>query len=250
MVRKNFLIILISGALALAVAAGAAPTPVPNKGPVVQLKPAEQALKDKLAKDEPVYITADEVVYNSRQKKNDWIGHVKVRRGKTLMDADKMTATSDKGSAQAEGRIFLRDPTEGMELKSERMEYTNKLKNVIATGEPVFTLTDEKGDKTVITGERLEILSEEKYALATGNVVIVNKDIRATGEEARYWDGEQKMELRGKPVVTRGNNIFTGDLITTLVKKNIILLEGNVHATIWTEEFEKKEGQGAGTEKK
>jgi lipopolysaccharide export system protein LptA len=206
---------------------------------------AETTLKNQSIEDRPVTISADEVVYRGRQKVNVWTGRVVVKRGTLTMTADKVIASMNKDDAVAEGRVHLTDRTEGMDLRSHRLEYRNRLRHITATGAPEFVMNTPdartgRDQRTLVKSDQLQILSEEKIARATGNVLVAREDIMAEAGDAQYFDVEQKLELTGDPCVIKGENEFRGDKITAFLKSNRIVIEGRVSAVIYPQEFSEK----------
>lgn len=87
-----------------------------------------------------------------------------------------------------------------------------------------------------IRADRLKVLFSEENKVqsivAEGQVVISQKDIKATGSRATYSVEEGKVVLIGKPLIQRGQDLLAGDTITFWRNTNRILCEPNARVII------------------
>jgi lipopolysaccharide export system protein LptA len=64
------------------------------------------------------------------------------------------------------------------------------------------------------------------YIEFEGDVKVTQQDRLATASKAVFYQKDQKIVLHGRPVVTKGQNRTTGDLITIFLKENRSIVEG------------------------
>lgn len=122
--------------------------------------------------------------------------------------------------------------------------------NVVVTQEDTVINSDEfflhykkegiktkQNDKNVNTG--IATGDIEKIE-AKGNVIIKQKEKVVTGDNAFFYNGEQKIVVTGNPVMKEGNNIIKGDRVIFFLKENRGVVESSstkrVTATIYPEE--------------
>ena len=216
-----------------------------NDSRLVKVPEAKASLDQRFNDDKPITVRADEVIYQSKKKLNTWRGHVVLKHGSTVLRSQRMLGSQDRESARAEGQVSLIDPQERMRLTCETLEYKNRMKHILASGQPLFVLTDEKGQETQIQSETMEIENQTKTATAHGNVRIKEKDISATSNEAVYYDSEQRVDLSGDPRVVKGRNQFNGQKISAFLKQNKIVIMGDVKATLYPHELSGRDNKPA-----
>jgi len=122
--------------------------------------------------------------------------------------------------------------------------------NVVVTQEDTVINSDEfflhykkegiktkQNDKNVNTG--IATGDIEKIE-AKGNVIIKQKEKVVTGDNAFFYNGEQKIVVTGNPIMKEGNNIIKGDRVIFFLKENRGVVESSstkrVTATIYPEE--------------
>ncbi len=130
-------------------------------------------------------------------------------------------------------------------ITADRMEARQQERVILFEGHVVVTQDD-----VTLTGNRLKVVGlpddnksktseiSEKidYIEIEGDVKVIQKDRTATAEKGIYYEKEQKIILRGKPVVTRGKDTVTGSVITVYLQQGKSIVEGGkempVHATL------------------
>ena len=85
--------------------------------------------------------------------------------------------------------------------------------------------------------------------VAKGSVQITEKNRVVTGEEAVFYNADQRIIVTGNPVMREGNNVISGDRVVVLLNENRGVVEGTtgkrVKATIYPEESKEKKEKGA-----
>ena len=88
-----------------------------------------------------------------------------------------------------------------------------------------------------ILADKLTVLFDDKSKAqsikAEGNVYIVQQDKKAKAAEANYDVASGKIVLTGKPQVTRGKDVLSGDTITFWRDQNKMLCEPRARLVIY-----------------
>lgn len=126
-------------------------------------------------------------------------------------------------------------------ITADRMEARQQERLVIFEGHVVVTQDD-----VTLTGNRLKVIGlpddnksktseiSEKidYIEIEGDVKVIQKDRTATADKGIYYQKDQKIILRGRPVVTRGNDRITGSVITVYLQQGKSIVEGGKEAPV------------------
>lgn len=152
--------------------------------------------------------------------------------------------------------VVISDSDKPIQIVSDRFDiYPDKRVavfsgNVVVTQEDTVINSDEfflhykkegiktkQNDKNVNTG--IATGNIEKIE-AKGNVIIKQKEKVVTGDNAFFYNGEQKIVVTGNPIMKEGNNIIKGDRVIFFLKENRGVVESSstkrVTATIYPEE--------------
>lgn len=152
--------------------------------------------------------------------------------------------------------VVISDSDKPIQIVSDRFDiYPDKRVavfsgNVVVTQEDTVINSDEfflhykkegiktkQNDKNVNTG--IATGDIEKIE-AKGNVIIKQKEKVVTGDNAFFYNGEQKIVVTGNPIMKEGNNIIKGDRVIFFLKENRGVVESSstkrVTATIYPEE--------------
>lgn len=112
-------------------------------------------------------------------------------------------------------------------VTSERMEANDIEKTVVFTGHVIAVRGAMK-----IYADRMEVFNEKNgnkisRIVATGHVRIIQEGKSATGEQAVYYDADQKVVLTGKPKAREGDNVVTGTEIVYYLNEHRSLVKGS-----------------------
>jgi lipopolysaccharide export system protein LptA len=124
--------------------------------------------------------------------------------------------------------------TEPIEIVSDRMEAFNEKKLVVFSGKAVATQVDIKlktdrislyykksnEKKEKIGKQEVETAGDLEKIEAKGNVVITQKEISATGDEAVYYQEDARIVMTGNPVLREGKNVIKGCRVIFYVNEN------------------------------
>jgi len=134
----------------------------------------------------------------------------------------------------------------GFVLEGESAEITSD-KASLST--PHLSLSTETESIEITTGKEgageINIDPEEKKVKTitiTGNIKIVYRDIKTkeitmegSCKKLTYNEKEKTIVMELSPVIKRGNNYFSGDVMYYNLEKNTLDIKGNVNAQIYTE---------------
>jgi lipopolysaccharide export system protein LptA len=124
--------------------------------------------------------------------------------------------------------------TEPIQIVSDKMEAFNEKKIVVFSGNAVATQgdiklktdrlsfyykkTNEKKEK--IGKLEVEATGDLDRIEAKGHVVITQKEIAATGDEAVYYQDNARIVMTGNPVLQEGKNVIKGCRVIIFINEN------------------------------
>jgi len=114
---------------------------------------------------------------------------------------------------------------------------------------PQLSLSTETESIEITTGKEgtgeIKIDPEEKKVKTitiTGNINIIYRDIKTkeitmegSCKKLTYNEKEKTIVMELSPIIKRGNNYFSGDVMYYNLEKNTLDIKGNVNAQIYTE---------------
>ena len=124
-----------------------------------------------------------------------------------------------------------------IQINSDRMEVDNTTNTIIFLGNVIVTRDDLK-----MTSDRLEVFNDQRTnrlqrIVATKNVTIVQGKRKATGDQAFYVEGEEKIVLKGNARATESTNVITAAEMTLYLRTNRTVITGapgkRVHVTFY-----------------
>ena len=181
----------------------------------------------------PVDIRGKKVEYLAKEGKAVFTGNVVVTRGTSVLVSDELVTFKDSNEAIARGHVLYRDTERKLDLSCAEAHYEHGLKQMTAKGECHLTV-GEKGDESVVTADRMEVFTDNKEAVANGNVRIMQGDNEARCVTARLYGNEDRVVLTGRPVLRRPPHEFVCDEAVTYFKAGRTILTGNVKGRLHT----------------
>ena len=136
-------------------------------------------------------------------------------------------------------------------IRSNTLEMDNKQKVVVFKGD-----VNAEKDDFVITCEKMLVYYENspaekeagdlgtsiKKIIAIGHVIIKRAQGGvATADKAVYYQQDEKMVLTGRPLVKQGNDFVEGDIITTFLKEDRVVVESSGEKRVKAMIFPKQE---------
>jgi len=141
--------------------------------------------------------------------------------------SDRLDAYNDKGLVVFSGSVVATQ--EDKVMKSDNLFLYYKKKE---------GKSEKIGSKSIIKAGELEKIE------AKGNVTITQGEKVVTGENAVFYNDEQKIIVTGNSVMKEGDNIIKGERIVVFLEENRGIVESapgsRVTAIIYPEETKKK----------
>jgi lipopolysaccharide export system protein LptA len=124
--------------------------------------------------------------------------------------------------------------SEPIEIVSDRMEAFQEKKTVVFSGNAVATQGDIKlrtdrlsfyykksnEKKEKVGPHEVETAGDLDRIELKGNVIISQKEISATGDEAVYYQESAMFVMTGNPVLQDGKNVIKGCKVTIYISEN------------------------------
>jgi lipopolysaccharide export system protein LptA len=144
-----------------------------------------------------------------------------------------------------------------IEIVSDRLDAYNQEKLVVFSGNVVATQKDKviKADRVFVYYKKDDKAAAKKTKTtenaddldrieAKGNVRVTQGEKIVTGENAVFFNNEQKIIMTGNPVMREGSNVIKGDRIVVLLDEDRGVVESSkekrVTATIYPDEAKRK----------
>lgn len=193
-------------------------------------------VEKKKAKNIPITITSDHVLWNKEKGTTTLTGNVKVVKEEDNIYAQKMEIWGDFNNIKkiiGYKDIIIINKKDQTKITGSYFEYHKEKDYVFITGNP--KLIAEK-DKLEVISQKMEKYFKENLSIATGKVVIVKEDTKAMGELLNFFEKEEKAILTGNPELIQKNNIFSGERIIFYTVADKIEICGNVKSIVYLEE--------------
>jgi lipopolysaccharide export system protein LptA len=128
-------------------------------------------------------------------------------------------------------------------ITADRMEANQDQKIIIFESHVVvrqddLTITSNRLKVTLLQGENQPASGDSSptekidYIEFEGDVKVTQQDRLATADKAIFYQKEQKILLKGRPVVTQGQDRIEGNLITIYLKEGRSIVEGGNGAQV------------------
>lgn len=185
--------------------------------------------------DEEQSIFADTVYVYQKERKQVAVGNVRSFSEQDTTTADRMTYYQQERKVVSEGNVRIIDPKERTILTGGFAEYLRDKKYGKVFDKPELIKFDSLGIETMrILSDTMEVYERGERTLATGNVEIIQPDIKATGGQAEYVKSNAEMILYDEPKVEQSNQQISGDTLRLYLnesKLNRAVVTGNAVAT-------------------
>jgi lipopolysaccharide export system protein LptA len=144
--------------------------------------------------------------------------------------------------------------TTAIKIASDRLDAYDDKNLILFSGNVVVTRKDitMNSDRICLYYSKREGVKEDSSTgmmtsgeidriEAEGNVRVEREDRTVTGDSAIFYNGEQKIIIRGNAEMKEGENVVRGDIITFFLNENRGIVEssgnGRVRATIYSDEI-------------
>ena len=161
-------------------------------------------------------------------------GNAQFTSGSMVVQADTIELYGeDFNFAQCTGRVRVVDRERGLNLRADKLFYNRSEEITRIQGNAVM---EDMENEMVIKGGIIEHREQEGIVLIQVGVRILQEDLTCRSQMARYFRGENRLELSGAPVVYWKGDEFRAMKILFDLDKEEVQLERNVEATILLEE--------------
>lgn len=203
-------------------------------------------------------ITGGQMKILNKGQVAEFIGGVKVTRGKDTLIADKMVTDETRSMIKAWGNVKLKHFDEEGNLWQvfgetgiyDSQKDWSRIRGNKIPARAIYTKHGEHDSVLKLTSHQIELSGTSLVAVATGDVYVwleasgednekVSNVVEGWGQEVYYDDKEGVFEISGgKPKVRQTGNgekrEFTGDKFKYDINTEIVAILGNVHATLLT----------------
>lgn len=183
-------------------------------------------------KSEPIQFKADKVEYIFKKGNEQTIcrGNAKVWRSDFILKANLIKLYGkDNNISKAFRNVVIISPKDNTIITGDYAEYNNETGYAKVFKNPVLNVTNKK---LQIKSGIMENYINENKSVAIGNVKIAETNFTAYCEKGIYYKDEDKIELRGNPVVYYGKDVFRSKKIVVYIKRKNVKLYGDVSASI------------------
>lgn len=194
-----------------------------------------------VSKEEPLLIKGDMFEVKSKEGVVIYTGNVVATHAETVLKCDKLRAYDENEKIIGDGNVIWVDKLQDLNLVCGHVEYERKKRYVLATLEPVLTMSDSKGIKTIIKSKKMEMFGDKEEAVAYDDVKIIRDDIKANCGKAFYYTKEDKVILTDNPVAWQKKNEFKGEKMIIYLKEERLIIDSKVTTIIYPEEIQSKD---------
>jgi lipopolysaccharide export system protein LptA len=133
------------------------------------------------------------------------------------------------------GQVIVEDKENGATLIANKGVYDKMAGTISLENKPV--LIHKKDGKTVrIHCDSIVRYLEEARTVLSGKVIVTSLDFRVFGEDAVYFEKEDRIDLSNEPFLFTDNRFLQGKTLSYFVKEGSIVLDGD--ASIYQVGFE------------
>jgi lipopolysaccharide export system protein LptA len=185
----------------------------------------------------PVEIRGKKVEYRSREGRAFFSGGVRVKRGTAFLVSDELETLQGASEAIARGHVVFSDEERRMDLTCAELHYVHGLKQVHARTD-CRLISGEGVALTVVLADEMDLLVDEREAVARGRVKITQGPNEARCRMAHLYGAEDRLVLSGRPLLLRPPHEFECDEAVTFVKESRTILTGSVRGKLHTERLD------------
>ncbi len=145
----------------------------------------------------------------------------------TTLFSHKLEADMETGKIKATGNVTFQQGD--IHLQSGFLSFEDKTGALLAKDEPKILMKDEKGNKTVLTAERMEgnLKGDAPYLNALNGVHLVREGSTVEAQEAQFLLKDEKVTFKGGVKLVQGENKIQGEQLVFSMKENKFKIIGN-----------------------
>lgn len=155
------------------------------------------------------------------------------------IESRRMTYYRRDKRVTAVGNVEMVDSSEDIVLTCEKADYFRENGQLNASGDPIliFNPADDSA-RIEIRCKRMEYFGDEDRGVAHDSVIILKKQMTASGGYAEFFRDPEGAVLTGEPKVVYEDNLLTGDTISIFTQDKQIerlLVDGSARAIYRTQ---------------
>jgi lipopolysaccharide assembly outer membrane protein LptD (OstA) len=168
-------------------------------------------------------LTADRGTYDTAGDSIQVEGDVAYSEGAKSMAADNAVYLRAGNLIRAWGNVLLKDESYGASLAAGRVKYLRDKKYGTAREHPVLEVAArENREAIIVRADSMEFFSDERRAVAIGDVRVLRAKAEGHSGRAVFLDLEDKSVLTETPTLVEADNSLSGDSITVYSKNEEI----------------------------
>lgn len=139
-----------------------------------------------------------------------------------------------------DGNAFLEDREKKITLKARHILY-DRARKILTARDNVEA--EDRENESLLKSRYLEFREKNDLLILQIGVRILKKDATVKGEYVSYQKAKNRLEVRGFPVIYKGDDRFEGDVLLFNLKTEEISLKGEtapIRGKIFLEEEQKK----------
>ncbi|KPQ00636.1 MAG: Organic solvent tolerance protein OstA [Bacteroidetes bacterium HLUCCA01] len=181
-------------------------------------------------RDSSGVMQSDEGVYFSQRDSAVFRGNVQLADSAQYIEADSMFTNRKSGDYRLYGNVYLQDDENQSRLRGDYIEADSTGRRLIE-GNAVLRSIEDKGDEsssqdtTWLQARKIRIDSDENgnnTILAEENVTLWEIDFASFSQLSRYSDVDERIELRGNPMVWYQNIELSGEEIDLQLRNDTL----------------------------
>lgn len=204
-----------------------------NVKAALQLQRGEGKSIGFFSREQPVFITAQEMRYSEEQKRFLFKKRIKMWQERKILTAEEMILDEETGKIFCSGGVKSIVPYKPKDREEERIEISAQSMNFKPEENLVFFKEESSLKAKNINLQAHSIFvhlkgkeGDMESIFAQGEVVIVQDLREGRGEEARYNLGKETIVLLGNPVlIDKDKGIVSGDKLTFYMANGKIVVE-------------------------
>ncbi len=186
------------------------------------------------SQDKSIFITSEKMRYSAEEERFIFTEGVKSWQEKEILHTDELSVDQGTGKIECIGQVQSIFPYESkksqnqgnVEISANKMDYNPEEKAITFSGACSLKANEVKLTSKAIKIQFNEDQGEMQKFLATGNVIIVQQQSEARGEEAHFDLENETIVLLGNPVlIDKDKGRTEGEKLTFFIADDRIVVE-------------------------
>lgn len=162
---------------------------------------------------------ANKVFYNDQARIERAIGQVVFIDSLHKLTANMAVYDENKEKIMADNHVVITDNENEVVLTGQHAEYWRNKKYAVVTGNPVLIKTDSTGLEEIrVTGKKMELYEGGQRTIVNDSVKITHINGRAYCNKAEYFKSDNRVLLQQQPIVWQKHDRLSGKEIELYFK--------------------------------